>query len=190
MKAIWQMWAGELDRATVEAIVKECETYEPVTARIGHQSDMESKEDLTVRRSELRWVSPNSSPTIQKIIWDYVSSANRAAFGLDITNVWDIQFTTYKGTEEGHYNWHHDTFWGNPSSYDRKLSIIIQLSDPSEYEGGEFELEPQYEAPDKDLLKKQGTILVFPSPIRHRVLPVTKGIRKSLVSWVEGPKWR
>jgi PKHD-type hydroxylase len=73
--------------------------------------------------------------------------------------------------------------------YDRKISIIIQLTDPSEYEGGEFEMDYQYEQPNKEDLKKKGTIIVFPSFIPHRVTELTKGTRKSLVAWVEGPKF-
>jgi PKHD-type hydroxylase len=73
---------------------------------------------------------------------------------------------------------------------DRKLSITIQLSDSDDYEGGNFILDRQYQQPDSKDLRTKGTILVFPSPIKHKVTPVTKGIRKSLVAWVEGPKWR
>ena len=190
MNQIWQMWSEELDRVAVDSIIKECETYQVKPATVGHIELIDAKEDLSIRRSELRWVSPSTSPTIAKLLWNYIATANRNAFGVDITNIWDIQYTVYKGTDDGHYDWHHDTFWGNASSFDRKLSIIIQLSDPADYEGGKFEIDPQYENPNEIALKKQGSILVFPSTIRHRVLPVTSGVRKSLVAWVEGPKWR
>ena len=112
------------------------------------------------------------------------------AFGVDLTDVWDIQYTIYDAKDDGHYDWHFDTFWGNESSSDRKLSVTIQLSDSDDYEGGDFLFDPQYEPPDKMSLRKKGTVLVFPSPIKHKVEKVTKGIRKSLVAWVEGPKWR
>ena len=74
--------------------------------------------------------------------------------------------------------------------HDRKLSVTIQLSDSNDYEGGDFVFDQEYQSPDPKALRKKGTILVFPSPIRHAVKPVTKGTRKSLVAWVEGPKWK
>ena len=51
-------------------------------------------------------------------------------------------------------------------------------------------IEPQYEQPNPHSLKQQGTVFVFPSTLRHQVTPVTSGVRKSLVAWVEGPKWK
>ena len=106
-----------------------------------------------------------------------------------VYNVADIQFTEYLATENGHYNWHHDIDWQNNNGYDRKLSVTVQLSEPSEYEGGNFVFD-EVDSPDSNILKQKGTVLVFPSYLRHRVEPVTKGVRRSLVSWFEGPSWR
>ena len=74
----------------------------------------------------------------------------------------------------------------------RKLSMTIQLSDPDDYEGGDFVFNVNQigQSPDREQLRKKGTVLVFPSFIMHGVKPVTKGTRKSLVSWIEGPTWR
>jgi PKHD-type hydroxylase len=74
--------------------------------------------------------------------------------------------------------------------HDRKLSLIIQLTDPSEYEGGDFQFDSDIPQPDPAEIKQRGTVIVFPSFLRHRVTPVTSGVRRSLVSWVEGPKFR
>ena len=71
-----------------------------------------------------------------------------------------------------------------------KLSLIIQLSDPLEYEGGQFLLADEYEQPDLKALSQRGTVFCFPSPVRHTVKPVTSGVRKSLVAWIEGPKFK
>ena len=67
--------------------------------------------------------------------------------------------------------------------------MVVQLTDPSEYEGGNLELQ-WHEPPGFENLRKRGTIIVFPSFLKHRVTPVTRGIRHSMVSWMEGPKWR
>ena len=70
---------------------------------------------------------------------------------------------------------------------DRKLSIIIQLTDENEYEGGNFEFK-YIQTPES--CRIQGSVLVFPSYNEHRVTEVTKGVRNSLVCWMEGPRWR
>ena len=187
MNSIWQMWSGELNNETVASIIKECEYYTPKEAVVG-----QGETDEQVRKSTVRWINPYDvgSRFIHDLLWKYATLANRSAFGVQIDTIQDIQYTIYEGDENGHYNWHYDTFWANQTMNDRKLSITIQLSDPEDYEGGNFILDRQYEQPNANALKTKGTILVFPSPIRHKVTPVTKGIRKSLVAWIEGPKWK
>ena len=191
MKAIWQMWAQALNQESINNIITKCELYDPVEASTGFNLGIKEK---AVRSSTVRWINKNDkdSKFIHDLIYHYAAEANRNAFGVDISYLSDIQYTIYDAKEAGHYGWHFDTFWDNDTTTnDRKLSVTIQLSDGNkDYEGGEFELDQQYEQPNQEDLRSLGTVLVFPSPIRHRVKPVTKGIRKSLVAWVEGPKWR
>ena len=72
--------------------------------------------------------------------------------------------------------------------HNRKLSVVVQLSDPEEYEGGELKLHTSY---DPIIIKKErGMIVSFPSYTLHEVAPVTKGERYSLVAWVHGPAFR
>jgi PKHD-type hydroxylase len=82
------------------------------------------------------------------------------------------------------YGWHLD--YGGGIS--RKLSLAIQLTDPSEYEGGNLQImtsgEPQ------NMRKQRGLIAVFPSYVLHQVTPVTQGSRQSLVAWVSGPAFK
>ena len=84
-----------------------------------------------------------------------------------------------------------DSYLGSGELSDRKLSMTIQLSDSHEYEGGDFKFRDDItNLPTKEQLRKKGTVLIFPSFLYHSVQPVTKGIRKSLVTWIEGPAWR
>lgn len=191
MKAIWQMWESELSDETVDKIIKECEYYTPQKAKLGFR-DEGATSDKAIRSSTVRWVDPadKNSQFIGALLMSYAKRANREVFGVDIRELYDVQYTIYEAKEKGHYDFHFDTFWANPTTYDRKLSITVQLSDSDDYEGGDFVFDPQYESPNKQALRKKGTILVFPSPIRHCVETVTKGTRKSLVAWVEGPKWK
>jgi PKHD-type hydroxylase len=76
----------------------------------------------------------------------------------------------------------------NDHIFPRKLSFSLVLSDNSEYDGGTFEV--MYSKKPEQLQQKKGRLLVFPSYMLHRVNPVTRGTRKSLVFWVVGPKFR
>lgn len=80
-------------------------------------------------------------------------------------------------------SWHSDV--NKQHMQPRQLSASIQLSTPSDYEGGELQFSPS------DILcnvpKTQGTIVLFPSWLTHRVTPVTAGLRWSLVVWAHGP---
>ena len=138
-----------------------------------------------IRKSRVAWIK---DPKILNLLYDYVDMANRNAFNTHIYKKADIQFTEYLATEGGHYNWHHDIDWNRNDGLDRKLSVTVQLSSPDEYEGGDFSFS-ECESPPVQL-KEKGTVLIFPSYLKHKVNPVTKGIRKSLVAWFEGPKWK
>ena len=137
-----------------------------------------------IRKSKVCWLSEE---WIKMLLWEYVLKTNKKSFQIDIENDSEIQFIEYRHNENGHYDWHHDVNWNGQQGADRKLSITIQLSDSNDYVGGDFEFDEIKTNVD---FKSQGTIIVFPSYLRHRVLPVTSGVRKSLVAWFYGPKWR
>lgn len=103
----------------------------------------------------------------------------------DIAGYENIQFAEY-GPEQ-HYNWHVDVFPMSHKDFDRKVSVICLLSDPSEFEGGEFEVKlyQEYKAP-----LKKGSVIAFPSILEHRVTPVISGLRRSATVWLNGPKFR
>ena len=97
-----------------------------------------------------------------------------------------FQYTVYDGVEGGHYNWHVDL--GAENVEPRKISLSLQLTDPSRYEGCNLVLEAgdgPYAAE-----KARGTLIAFPSYVLHRVTPIESGVRKSLVIWVSGPEFR
>ena len=185
------MWKAELSEEEVAAIIKECEYYDPQQASIGNSQNKNTK-DSDIRRSIIRWIdsSDKNSQFIYDILWKYAQIANREAFGFDINYLQDVQYTIYEATDDGFYDWHFDTFWGSHHMNDRKLSVTIQLSDSRDYKGGDFKIDEQYEPPLKADLRQKGTIFIFPSFLYHMVEPVTEGVRKSLVGWYEGPKFK
>ena len=115
-----------------------------------------------------------------------VNKENENNFGFDLYGfVEDFQYTIYDSLGD-HYNWHTDLSYGL-TPY-RKLTVSVQLSDPSEYEGGELQIKDSNEP--ITLNKKLGAVSIFPSYTLHRVTPITKGVRKSLVVWVTGKAFR
>lgn len=95
-----------------------------------------------------------------------------------------IQFTEYTAPG-GHYDWHCDTgHW----SHIRKMSITVELSDPSSFEGGQLELNATGHPTKIENIRGRAT--AFPSYTLHRVLPVTSGTRYSLVVWMTGPPFK
>lgn len=116
-----------------------------------------------------------------KILYQ-VHYANTNAFDFELSGIYhDLQVLKYTHQTQQHYDWHIDISGG--PAYGRKISYIIQLSDESEYEGGDLEV---FDGNSHIAPKKQGTVIMFPSYICHRVSPVTKGTRWSLVIWIQG----
>ena len=187
MNQIWQLWSESLSQSFIDSVIETGQKYPVGYAGLGFGGETAND---NYRSSEIRWVDAGAEGAISSTILAYAHTANRNAFGFDINYISDIQYTTYYGDKQGKYDWHEDIFWDCPRPFHRKVTFVAQLSDPSEYEGGHLELDPQHPAPDPALLHKKGSVIVFPSFIKHRVTPVTAGIRRSLVAWIEGPKFR
>lgn len=144
--------------------------------------------DPNIRRSFLNWLPANDETRwVFERLSHAVSSLNSQYFRFNLTGFGEhIQLTNYDQSENGMYGWHVDFGGSGPS---RKLSLVMQLSDPVEYEGGVLELQPH----GKDVVKmrkQRGLIVVFPSWTLHQVTPVTQGSRQSLVSWITGPSFK
>jgi PKHD-type hydroxylase len=126
----------------------------------------------------------NTSWVFEKMA-DYAKEANNEMWSFDLLGFGDgIQYTKYFGGG-GHYDWHADI--GETCSH-RKISMVVQLSDETDYDGGILQLNVGHQLLEVPKLK--GSLSIFPSYLLHRVTPVVTGVRKSLVSWVSGPNLR
>tara|TARA_Y100000592_G_scaffold100993_1_gene184367 strand:- start:2493 stop:3113 length:621 start_codon:yes stop_codon:yes gene_type:complete len=145
--------------------------------------------DPSIRSSKVKWLPKSAAfKVLYENIAERVLASNNENWFFDLHSMHeDIQYTEYHATEKGHYNWHIDLGPGFASL--RKISLTINLSDPNEYEGGvlEFDIGGKVKTYGP---REQGAICLFPSYLPHRVTPVTKGIRKSLVLWVGGKPFR
>lgn len=140
------------------------------------------------RNEETFWIFDRFNETIDKI--------NKEYFQFDLYGYESIQYTTYDGSEKGHYDWHMDSFIDGEIPRDmggsdtRKLTVVMLLNDRNNFTGGEFQLNMGKEINAETINFERGMLIVFPSFLIHRVTPVLSGIRKSMVIWVEGPKFR
>ena len=180
MRDLYKVWPSRLNKMQIDAIVKTA-LYQPEhNATIFASANLEAE----VRISSIRWLSDQ---WIVDLLWSYVQKANQEAFHVDVNNKAEVQFTEYYASQGGHYDWHQDVHWNGQSDSDRKLSVTVQLSEANHYEGGNFEFDEVKTNAD---FRSKGTVLVFPSYLRHRVLPVISGTRQSLVAWFFGPRWK
>ena len=143
-----------------------------------------------MRKSNIKWI-----PQHDNFFWLYERLANMAVeannrlWKFDLQQIPEqIQYTEYHAPS-GHYDWHVDI--GSDALSKRKISITVQLSDPSEYEGGDLELwTAGSEEHATKAHKGAGSVFMFPSYMLHRVTPITKGTRRSFVLWLGGSHYR
>ena len=186
MNNVWEVWTAALTSAECNAIVKRAERYPANEATVGFSETQRS--DQGYRSSKVRWLDADREKDIVARVMSFVHKSNRTNFGVDIVAPFDIQFTEYVAANNGHYDWHQDVWLESPRPYDRKLSVVVQLSEPEDYAGGEFEFFGLQKP--AETFAPRGSMLIFPSWLQHCVRPVSAGTRKSLVTWVEGPRWR
>ncbi len=193
-----------------DEVINYANSKKEVMARTGGFGDKKlNKEDIKnlqrKRKSDLVWLDDT---WIYKEIHPYIHEANKkAGWNFDWDRSESCQFTKYKLNQ--YYDWHCDS-WDKPYERKnkndpdhgkiRKLSVTCQLTDGSEYTGGELEFDfrnydPHMREENKHLVKAKeilpkGSIIVFPSFLWHRVKPVTSGVRYSLVLWNLGYPFR
>ena len=175
-------------------------------------------EEHRTRKSGVGWLDRNATLSDGKTVFDHITpivrDVNAESFKFDLNYHESYQFTIYTAPDE-HYEWHCDGHFVPYSEEDckndpdieervggyRKLSYSLNLTDPNEYEGGHFEWCDAYGVnplndPERAVMRapqsgrEQGTLIVFPSFLYHRVTPVTHGRRHSLVGWIAGPTFR
>ncbi len=190
---------GGIPKHTCNEIIqygKTLELNEGVTGSTDYLFDDEDKKNHSknIRNSRTTWIS---TPWIYNLLNPIVNNCNNLGFHFNISEKEHVQFTEYK--PNGHYNWHQDTVdIEQNKKLIRKLSMIVQLSDPNDYEGGGLSfnlrgLDSMSEDTLIDVPKKfrtQGSVVVFPSYLWHKINTITDGIRYSLVMWSLGEPWK
>ena len=203
-QSIW--YYTDLPEKVVDLIEEDLsEKFEPQMGDSKLFGDALNKEK---RNSQNAWIP--TTHWCAGFLWHYIQRANRENFLYNLRNIdgESMQFTRYEAGQ--FYGWHNDAglatqykpisvgnrseglgqdFLNENIEIIRKLSFTLQLSDPDDYEGGNVQFLDEsgksYFAP-----RQRGCLVLFDSRTSHRVLKVTKGIRKSIVGWTVGPRWK
>jgi PKHD-type hydroxylase len=152
-------------------------------AMVGNSEMKDKKEDL--RKSRINFLSPGEHDWIYDKLAQACIQVNNNRFKFEIKG-FQTQLQLAKYEDGGFFDWHMD--FGSGDISNRKLSITVQLSDPDEYEGGNLQFMVNQHTVDAP--REKGTAIIFPSFFPHRVLPVTKGCRMSIVGWIGGPPYK
>jgi len=159
-------------------------------------------DSASIRKSKVKFFTRHEHSELNFLFDKFNSmiwTINEQYYNYNLNGYSSLQYTSYNGEDLGKYGYHIDMHTGiyddNPNDDSlkygdtRKLSLVLFLSDPSSYEGGEFKMMLS-ENSETEIEQKKGRLILFPSFFLHKVFPVTKGIRKSMVTWIEGPKFR
>jgi PKHD-type hydroxylase len=176
-------WRDGFSDSEIEQIIEMGESGIKNPATIG-----KGQIDDNYRSTDVSWIHyDQSSDWLYNRLRYIIQNLNGQYYGFDIHGLCEsLQFSVYNSDKDGHYDWHQDA--GSNTETPRKLSIVIQLSDPDKYEGGNLEILSSREPVVVE--KQKGLAVLFPSYVLHRVTPVTRGVRKTLVAWITGPKFR
>ena len=185
-----------VDPDVCEQIVKDCKQNILESASILNY-DKSSRDDPEVRKTSIHFIKDKDNE-VNKLAWHFLREANKIQFNYDLEYFQAIQFGEYK--DGGFYGWHQDASGIDPNNETRKLSLTLALSDPDTFEGGELQFynggRPMEDSDEITVeqvtndIKSQGTVIVFDSRDFHRVTPVVKGTRHSIVCWCCGPNFK
>ncbi len=181
-------WENAFSAEELDRIVAYGDGLMPERATLfGVPEEQQTEKHDRIRITRTAWIEPGvETQWIFTRMQGVARALNERSYKYDLTGFSEhFQYTVYDGSEGGHYDWHVDQ---GPLRVRRKLSLTLQLSDPSDYEGCDLQLQGgnKIESAPRD----RGSAIAFPSHVLHRVTPVTSGTRKSMVVWITGPKFR
>tara|TARA_Y100001949_G_C15969722_1_gene323269 strand:- start:241 stop:840 length:600 start_codon:yes stop_codon:yes gene_type:complete len=185
-----------------DEIIKDCKQNILEDALVGDYGHVAgdskySRDDPNLRKTSISFITDKDNK-INELVWGFLRRANEIQFHYDLKYFQAIQFAEYENG--GFFDWHQDDAGRSEINERRKLSLSFILSDPDTFEGGELQFynggRPMQAMGEitgekvKDDIQTQGTVVVFDSNDWHRITPVTKGVRHSIVCWTVGPNFK
>ena len=180
-------WQGLFNDAELDAIAGLGDTLALEKAELSAAG--QGYENL--RRTLVAWVERKpETDMLYRRIEEAVLALNARFFRFDLSGLASFQYALYGGPEGGHFDWHKD--YGrdpsDPTREPRKLTLSLQLSDPSDYQGCELQVRAGNQIDTAP--RARGTLVAFPANVLHQVTPIRSGTRKTLVVWAVGPEFR
>jgi len=156
--------------------------------RGGIEGTLDNETVKKIRRTNVAWIIANKDENkwIFERLTGAINQINKQFYNFDLDKIENLQFSEYREDEKGFYGKHIDMLMNSFNV--RKLSVSVQLTDETAYEGGDLMMHTG-STPYKTTRKK-GSVIAFPSYTLHEVTPVTKGTRHSLVAWAVGPMFK
>jgi PKHD-type hydroxylase len=187
MDEMWQQWAVVAKSVGGILTADECERIIHETAEIdfGRARVLRAgKDTVTKTRTNDRAIFPRNAE--HQWLYDRIravaESVNEELWRFEITGIDEIDILRYRLGRQ--FKWHYDTH----RSFRRKITCVVNLSDPSTYWKGGLEIRCTHL--EKKFRRNQGAATFFPSYIQHCARPPWLGTRWSLVAWLTGPEWR
>lgn len=178
-------WHGMLDPEQLDDLESYCDSL-PL-----EQAQLTGKDNDGIRRTRVAWVHRNA-PTedLYLRMEAVVLRLNADLFHFALSGLTTIQYAVYSQEEAGYFDWHNDygRYRGDPGQEPRKITMSLQLSRGLSYDGCDLEVRAAH--PVDVAPRERGALMAFRANALHRVTPITRGVRKSLVVWAAGPEFR
>ena len=159
---------------------------EAVSFKLAAKENGATADKSSIRRSRVTWLDIGQHVQVYQVLADLIARVNAEYFRFDLSGLGEmVQVARYDAGDKAEYGWHQDI----GAEVSRKLSVTLQLSDHESYDGGDLEI---FKAASQVIKadRTRGAMTVFPSYQMHRVTPIVRGTRCSLVAWVSGPPFK
>jgi PKHD-type hydroxylase len=179
------IWRGLFTPAQLDGLEQYCDSLPLEPAQLTGESNG------GIRTTQVAWVyrTPQTEDLYLRME-AAVLRLNGDLFHFELTGLTTMQYAVYRQPDAGYFDWHNDygRYRGDPGQEPRKITLSLQLSDGASYEGCDLEVRAAH--PLDIAPRERGTLMAFRANALHRVTPVTRGVRKSLVIWAAGPEFR
>ena len=178
-------WRAPFPIEQLDALERHCDGLPPEQARLT------GKGNDGIRSTQVAWVHRNAQTEDMYLRMEaIVLRLNADLFHFDLTGLTTMQYALYRQEEAGYFDWHNDygRYRGDPGQEPRKITMSLQLSEGASYDGCDLEVRAAH--PIDVAPRERGALFAFRANALHRVTPITRGVRKSLVIWAAGPEFR
>jgi PKHD-type hydroxylase len=184
----WDGWFTEEELKTIETY---CVDKGTERAKVVNENGVAYESNIRPCNTAFHFPTDDTQWFFEKLA-ALIELVNNKYYQYDIWGFEGFQYTEYDGNGD-RYGYHIDMITGsNVPEYlrmPRKLSVSLLLNNKEDYKGGDF----AFNVSEENILQpeqKRGRVLIFPSFMLHKVDPVVDGCRKSIVTWIVGPKFR